>query len=177
MTHKKQLIEKQKILHERAKTLAAENISETQRNNILSVARFHINSEKYGINIEYVYRISKLQSVVFIPCLPSYILGIVNVHGKIIPTIDLIKLFNLPEKPNRSSECILILQLDNTYLGIIIDSIHEVKQISADEIQANLPMLTGIHADYLHGVTADRITILDAEKLLSDDRLIIEEQV
>jgi purine-binding chemotaxis protein CheW len=61
--------------------------------------------------------------------------------------------------------------------GILADAIIGVHAIPVADIQASLPTLTGIREEYLKGVTPDRTVILDAEKLLADERIVVQEQV
>jgi purine-binding chemotaxis protein CheW len=61
--------------------------------------------------------------------------------------------------------------------GILADAIIGVHAIPVADIQASLPTLTGIREEYLKGVTPGRTVILDAEKLLADERIVVQEQV
>ena len=62
-------------------------------------------------------------------------------------------------------------------LGILADEIIGVRFIAPQEIQASLPTLTGVRADYLRGVTSDRTVVLDAVRLLADEKLIVRDEV
>jgi len=72
---------------------------------------------------------------------------------------------------------VIVLESKDMAFGIVADAISGVRRIFRADIQPSLPTLTGIREDYLHGVTAERVVVLDAEKLLSDEKLIVQEQV
>ena len=104
-------------------------------------------------------------------------LGIVNVRGEILSVIDLKKFFDLPETGLTDLNKVIVLESADMVLGIVADAINGVRRILRADIQSSLPTLTGIREDYLLGVTAERVVILDAEKILTDEKLIVQEEV
>jgi purine-binding chemotaxis protein CheW len=62
-------------------------------------------------------------------------------------------------------------------LGILADAIRGVRRIPLGEMQPALPTLTNIRADYLLGITSDRLVVLDPVKILSDKRILVDEEV
>ena len=70
-----------------------------------------------------------------------------------------------------------MLQSGNMLFGILADVIAGVRRIPVSDIQPFLPTLTGVREEYLKGVTPGRTVILDAEKLLTDESIIVQEQV
>ena len=112
-----------------------------------------------------------------VPCTPAFIRGLVNVRGRIFPVIDLKKFFDLPEQGITDLHRILLVQTADMEFGLLADTIAGVRKIPLAAIQPSLPTLTGIRAEYLRGVTADRLVILDAAALLGDRRIIVHEEV
>jgi len=98
-----------------------------------------------------------------------------NFHGHILSVIDLRNFFDLPLKGLTELNQVIVLHNDEIEFGILADELLEITKIPLNEIQYSLPTLTGIRADYLKGITKDRIVILDALKLLSDDKIRILE--
>ncbi|MCR4333111.1 MAG: chemotaxis protein CheW, partial [Sulfuricaulis sp.] len=72
---------------------------------------------------------------------------------------------------------VIIIRSRDMELGILADVILGVRSIPCKEIQSSLPTLTGVREDYLTGVTKERVVILDAAKLLSDRKIIVQEEV
>ena len=107
---------------------------------------------------------------------PPFVLGIVNVRGQVLSVIDIRKLFSLPEKGVGDQDRIIVLNQDGMELGILGNTILGVVQVPMDELQPSLPTLTGLRADYLKGVTRDRMAVLDAARLLGDERIVVREE-
>ncbi len=104
-------------------------------------------------------------------------LGIVNVRGEILSVIDLRKFFNLREQGPTDLNKVIVLQSENMLFGVLADAVVGARRVRVAEIQPSLPTLTGVREAYLKGVTAERTVILDAEKLLADEKIIVQEQV
>ncbi|OIQ92230.1 chemotaxis protein CheW [mine drainage metagenome] len=166
-----------RILRERARALAREAVPAETADASIEVIEFLLAHERYAIASEYVRGVDPLEDLTPLPCTPPFVLGIVNVRGEILSVIDLKKFFDLPEKGLTDLNKVIVLESANMVFGIVADAISGVRRILRADIQLSLPTLTGIREDYLLGVTAERVVILDAEKLLTDGKLIVQEQV
>ena len=167
----------QRILKERAQTLAREAVPAETADASIEVIEFLLAHERYAVASEYVREVYPFEELTPLPCTPAFVLGIVNLRGEILPVIDIKKFFDLPEKGLTDLNKLIVLESGDMAFGIVADVISGVRRIPRAGIQPSLPTLTGIREDYLLGVTAERVVILDAEKLLSDERLIVQEQV
>ncbi|MFA5371548.1 MAG: chemotaxis protein CheW [Sideroxydans sp.] len=167
----------QRILKERARTLAREAVSAEAADASIEVIEFLLAHERYAIASEYVREVYPLEDITPLPCTPAFVLGIVNLRGEILPVIDIKKFFDLPEKGLTNLNKVIVLESADMVFGILADEISGVRRIPRAGIQPSLPTLTGIREDYLLGVTAERVVILDAEKLLNDEKLIVQEKV
>jgi len=72
---------------------------------------------------------------------------------------------------------VIILKNHDREFGILADDIVGMRTIALKDLQLSLPTLTGLRADYLKGVTPDRLVVLEGEKLLTDDRLLVHAEV
>jgi purine-binding chemotaxis protein CheW len=171
--------ETQRILRSRARTLAREpGKSEASDDTVaLEWVEFLLAHERYALASRYVREVRSLENLTPLPCTPPFVLGIVNLHGEILSVIDIKKFFGLPEKGLTDLNKIIVLQSANMLFGVLADAIIGVRSVPAAEIQPSLPTLTGIREKYLKGVTPDRTILLDAEKLLADGTIIVQEQV
>ncbi len=167
----------QRILKARAQTLAREAVPADTADATIEVIEFFLAHERYAIASEYVREVHPLEEFTPLPCTPAFVLGIVNVRGEILSIIDIKKFFDLPEKGLTDLNKLIVLESGGMVFGIVADAISGVRRILRADIQPSLPTLTGIRENYLLGVTAERVVILDAEKLLSDEKLIVQEQV
>lgn len=166
-----------RILKERAQTLAREAVPAEAADAGIEVIEFLLAHERYAVASEYVREVYPLEDITPLPCTPAFVLGIVNLRGEILSVIDIKKFFDLPEKGLTNLNKVIVLESSDMVFGIVADAISGVRRIPRAGIQPSLPTLTGIREDYLLGVTAERVVILDAEKLLTDEKLIVQEQV
>jgi purine-binding chemotaxis protein CheW len=161
-------------LQERARALACVPAEERPQA-CLDVVEFLLAYEQYGIASAYVREVYPLRDYTPLPCTPPFVLGIVNVRGQILSVLDLKKFFDLPDRGLTDRHKVIILQSDHMEFGILADAILGVRAIPYSALQPSLPTLTGVRADYLLGITPEHTAILDAQRLLSDDRLIVRE--
>lgn len=169
--------ETKRVLEERARVLAREPARTETAVEWIEVVEFTLAHERYAVASEYVREVYPLEEFTLLPCTPAFVLGIVNLRGEILSVIDIKKFFDLPEKGLTNLNKVIVLESEDMVFGIVVDAISGVRRILCADIQPSLPTLTGIREDYLRGVTAERVVILDAEKLLADEKLIVQEQV
>ena len=175
--------EKQEIFRVRARILAREPDKDEESVTTLYVVEFLLAHERYAVESAYVRQVYPLKGLTPLPCTPPFVLGITNVRGQILSVIDLKKLFDLPEKGLTKLSKIVIVHKDELELGILADAIVGTRSVPLKEIQPPLPTFTGIRATYLRGVaappprTAERLIVLDIDKILSDERIIVHEEV
>ena len=163
------------ILKTRAQALAAEPTRVAGAGEIIEVVEFDLATERYAFPIADVREVCMLHDLTPVPCTPAFVLGIMNLRGEIRTVIDLKKFFDLPDAGITELNKIILIQHGDLPLGILADSIRGVRRIALADLQPTLPTLTDIRADYLRGVTNDRLVVLDAAKLLSDERLIVQD--
>lgn len=96
---------------------------------------FFIDGKEYGIEIRYLIEIIAFQPITFIPNLPKYVKGVIDLRGKIIPVIDVRIRFGIPEVEYTDNTCILILNFNNLNVGLIVDGVKEVLKIPNDSIE------------------------------------------
>jgi purine-binding chemotaxis protein CheW len=135
------------------------------------VLRFGISGELYAVASEHVAQVLPLSQYTPLPNTPAYVLGIVNVRGRIVSVLDLRVLFELPIGGLSERNFLLILQSPQMEFGILIDRVLGIAQIHRDSLQKAPANLTGVRAAYLLGVTAEQVTVLDGARLLSDPEL------
>jgi purine-binding chemotaxis protein CheW len=169
--------EQKHILRARAQALAREPQREEATREALEVVEFLLAYETYGVESSYVCGVYPLKAFTPLPCIPPFILGIINIRGQILSVIDLKKFFDLPAKGLTDLNKVIVVHDEHMAFGILADTILGVRSIALDGIQPSLPTLTGIRAAYLKGVTRERMVILDAGKLLADNKMIVFEEV
>lgn len=133
---------------------------------------FQCGKESFGIEIKYVEEIIQYQSITPVPEVESYIKGLINLRGKIVPVIDVRMRFGQEAMEYNDRTCIIVINVKNIVVGLIIESIAKVVTIDADNI---LPPPTLSHGPeqnkYVYGIgkIADEVKLLlDPEKLISE---------
>lgn len=97
---------------------------------------FNISDCEYGVEIRFVTEIIEVQDITPIPNTRPYVKGITNLRGTIIPVIDMRLRFGFDEIKYTSRTCIIVLSMDGSDLGIIVDEVQEVLEIEDSNIQA-----------------------------------------
>ena len=164
------------ILRARAQALARP-LAHAPAAATLQVLEFRLAQERYAIETAHVREVFPLQDLTPLPCTPPFVLGIVNVRGRILPVLDIKKFFDLPEQGLTDLHRIVLVEGQGLELGVLADAVTGVHSLPADSVQDSLPTLTGIRSDYLKGVTAEGLVVLDVVRLLADPRIIVHEEV
>ena len=165
------------ILRTRAQALARPRERAGVAESSLELLEFRLARESYALETRHVREVYPLKNLTPLPCTPPFVLGIVNVRGRITPVIDIKKFFDLPDKGLTDLHRVILVGNDDLELGLLADVIVGVRTLPLDALQASLPTLTGIRADYLKGVTAERLVVLDLDRILADPKIIVDEEV
>jgi purine-binding chemotaxis protein CheW len=137
---------------------------------------FMSGNEYFGIKIEYVNEIIVLQEITEVPESEKYIKGLINLRGKIIPVIDVRLRFHQEPFEYNDRTCIIVIMVQSTVVGLIVEKIAEVVEITEDNL---LPAPVLNHEDQSHeryvyaiGKVGDSVKLLlDPEKLINEEEL------
>jgi len=169
--------ERKQILRARARVLARESAKPDTAGESIEIVEFLLTNETYGIESSFVREVYPMKDLTPLPCTPSFVFGIINVRGRVVSVIDIKKFFDLPEKGLTDLNKVIVVHNDAMEVGMLADAMVGVRSIPFKEIQPSLPTLTGIRAEYLKGVTKERLIILDMEKFLSDRSIVVHEEI
>ncbi|MDF2891687.1 MAG: CheW protein [Clostridia bacterium] len=131
---------------------------------------FKLENEEYGIDILRVKEIKEMLRITRVPKAPSFVRGVVNLRGEVIPVIDLRKKFNLQQRNDTGSTRIIIVTVDEITVGLIIDTSSEVLEIEKEFIEEPPTAIASIDHSYIYGigkVGARLIILLDVSKIIS----------
>jgi purine-binding chemotaxis protein CheW len=112
---------------------------------------FFLAGEEYGLEILKVHEIIGMLPITRIPRAPEYIRGVINLRGKVIPIMDLRTRFSMPATDTDES-CIIVTQIQGVQIGIVVDQVSEVSNISADEVEDTPSFGADVHTEYLLGL-------------------------
>ena len=141
---------------------------------------FVLSDEEYGIEILKVREIIGLMDITSVPQTPNYMKGVINLRGKVIPVIDLRLKFSMPEQEHTQETCTIVVEVGNTLIGIIVDSVSEVSDIGSKEIEETPQLGQDIDTNFIMGMGKLKeklIILLDIDKVLSADELENAEEI
>ncbi|MDR1126595.1 MAG: chemotaxis protein CheW [Treponema sp.] len=137
------------------------------------IITFSLGGKDYGVDIMNVKEIAKADKFTYVPNAASFIRGVYNLRGDIIPVIDLRLFFHLPqEKKVDGLENMLILRIDERVYGTVVDKIDKVVGINSSTVQPPHPIFGDINIKYISGVVekeGDLYVILDVVRIFSQN--------
>ena len=153
--------------------MAAENFSES--NNFFNeggeVLLFSIDNKIYGIEIQYVTEIIGVQQITVVPRVPTYIKGVINIRGKVIPVMSVRNRFGIEERAFDERTCIIVVNINGVAVGIIVDRVKEVFNARPKQI-SNTPDFKNVNKNrFIRYI----INANDEVKLLLDIKTLITE--
>ncbi len=131
---------------------------------------FRLGKTEFAVPIEQVWRIVSLTDITRVPRVPSFIEGIINLRGEIIPVIDLRKRLGLEVGERTDESRIVVVQTEGHRVGMIVDTITEIVRLPEDTIEPPPDMIADISGVFLTGMTTynDRLFIvLDLSRVLT----------
>lgn len=118
---------------------------------------FKLAQEMFAINILSIREIMEYGEITTVPMMPSFVRGVINLRGSVVPVIDLVSRFGRGQGSIGRRTCIVILELDGEdhaarEVGVIVDEVSEVREIPDSEIEPPPTFGTHIHADFISGM-------------------------
>lgn len=149
-------------------------VSDNLARNVAQFVAFRIADQTYAFRIEQIQEIVILSHVTRTPQVPSYVEGVANLRGSIIPVVNLRKLFGLEPKPNDAETRTIVVNVGPKTIGCTVDTVTQVVRISQDAIHPAPETVTGHGANYISGfarVAEQLIVLLEVEELLDPQKL------
>jgi len=137
---------------------------------------FVLNNEEYGLEILKVREIIGLMDITPVPQTPSFMKGIINLRGKVIPVIDQRLKFGIPETEYTKETCIIVVNIENRLMGIIVDTVSEVLDIMAKDIEPPPSLGSSVKTDFMLGmgkIKGKVKILLNIDKVLSLEELAV----
>ncbi len=147
-------------------TMTSLENEDTQRDKYLT---FHLAGEDYGIEIRYVIEIIGIQNITEVPDMPAFIRGVINLRGKVIPVMDVRNRFNLEDRDYDDRTCIIVVNVESTEVGLVVDEVSEVADIPEANVEPPPKTNKNSEGSYIQGmgkINNDVKILLDVHKLL-----------
>ena len=140
---------------------------------------FALGNEEYSVPVLKVREIIKIMDITAVPQVPEYVKGVVNLRGKVIPVVDLRLKFGFPAADYTERTCIIVVEVALTtgsrMMGIIVDHVSEVLNVTAEEIEQTPQFGDEIQTDYMKGIAKVQGQVkilLDLDRVLGVDGTI-----
>lgn len=134
--------------------------------------------EAYGVPISQVYEIIRAGSITLVPNSPSYVEGVINIRGKVLPVLNLRKKLHLPDMEITKASRIIVTEVDTKVVGLLVDSVSHVSKIPSDRVESAPEEVLEVNTDYITGVgklDEQLIILLDIERLLKREKFELKE--
>lgn len=138
---------------------------------------FVLGREEYGIEILKIQEIIGIMEVTAVPKAPTFIRGIINLRGSVIPIVDLRSKFQMPPKEDSEKTCVIVVNVESPHcerkvtMGIIVDEVSEVLAISGSQIDPPPDFGAAVDTKFIQGIgkLEKKVAILlDIDKVLKD---------
>jgi purine-binding chemotaxis protein CheW len=150
-----------------------ENHQHEMEGELNQLISFLIGDEVYGLDILRVKEVIRIREITRLPKAPSFVKGIINLRGDVIPIIDLRDKFGLELQEYAITTRVIVVDVDEKLVGMVVDAASQVVRMPADQIDPPPPIVGGLSAEYIKGVGKldDRLVIL-----LNIDRILTQEE-
>ncbi len=161
----------QRILDERARTLARPqtHADETPGEELVV---FQLGEATYGLPARTVHEVYPLNRFTPLPSTPPFIVGLVNVRGRLLTALDLRPLLHLEAAAPQSGALLLIVGSKNIEIALLADAVLDVRRMVGDPAPT-LSSMAGNGTPWLHGVDQHFTLLIEPEQLLADPRLLV----
>ncbi len=167
----------QRILEARAQALARP-LAVDAPGDMLELVVLAVGPDRYGVAADQVQEIQVLTGLTRVPGLPAFWAGVVNLHGRLYPVLNLRRYLDLPgAAPEQGSKLALVLAAGLS-VALWVDDVPEVRQVPVAAIGPTLvDAAANAKVPVVRGVTPDLLAVLNLETLLADTRLVVQDEI
>jgi purine-binding chemotaxis protein CheW len=153
-------------------------MSAAAMNEIKQYLTFKLENEVFALDVATVREVLDFTTVTRIPRTPDFMRGVINLRGSVVPVVDLRLAFGMSATQKTVNTCIIVVEIrfegETAIMGALADSVEEVIDLEADQIQPTPRIGASIKTDFIRGMgkrDADFIMILDIDRVFSADQL------
>ncbi len=149
---------------------------------VMQLVTFLLGDDEYGFHIDRVQEIIQFDSVhiTAIPNAPAMIEGVINLRGRLVPTVDLRKRFDRPSDDNGRATRIVVVNVASRTIGLVVDAVLEVAKVGTLDIEPLPELATGIDSEFVEGVCRTPrglVVLLDLERMFSEQETAAIEEL
>lgn len=135
---------------------------------------FLLRQEEYAIDILKVQEIKGLPRITPVPNTPTYLRGVMNLRGAVVPVADLRVRFSIPDAEDGRSSVVILANVHGRTVGLVVDAVSDVLSFRAADLEPTPNLGRGVEANFITGLAkvGDRLVLLlDIERLLGDETI------
>jgi purine-binding chemotaxis protein CheW len=165
------------ILEQRARILASTPEKEVEKDEILHLLTFSLGQDRFGVEASFVREAQPLARFMWspVPCTPDFILGAVNIRGRIYSIMHISSFMGIKSEPPTPDAHILIIMDED--ICLLTDNRPVAEKVVVKSIQESSGASDIGTNEYIIGVTPDMLAILDLGRLLSDPGIIVHNEL
>jgi purine-binding chemotaxis protein CheW len=163
------------VMEERARALARVPPRAPNAAEVIEVVTFSLANERYAVATCHVREVLRCGDVTPVPGAPDFLAGLLNLRGEVLAVFDLRTFFGIAAGGAAGLSRVLVLGGERAEFGVLADAVHEVLPLRTGEVHEPPGSLAGPGREYLRGVTAGALLVLDGAVLLRDGRLFIDQ--
>ncbi|MBI4637215.1 MAG: purine-binding chemotaxis protein CheW [Candidatus Rokubacteria bacterium] len=166
-----------RILRERAQALAKpleEAVAPTATMELLVIS---LAGERYGIETARIVEVVPLRDLTPVPCTPPFVLGVVNHRGRILPVLDLRRLFELAGQGATEGCRVVAVDAGGLTFGLFAEAVAGTLRVASHDIAPPPVTLARDRQALIEGVTRGMVAVLDLEALARDPRIVVNDEV
>ncbi|GAW66487.1 chemotaxis protein [Geoanaerobacter pelophilus] len=167
----------QAILLERARLLSQRREADRDAGETLDLLVFVLSGESYAVETSFVQETLPLGDFTPLFCTPPFVLGVINLRGRIVSIVDLRRFFDLPAIGLSDLNRVIVVSNGSMEFGILADGIVGMRQLAKGSLKPTPETFTGIREEFVAGISPERLALLDLGKIMSDPRLLVHEEV
>jgi len=171
-----------RILEERARLLARPP-DERARADVLDLVAFSVGTERYAVEADFVQEVQPLDRATWsrVPCAPEFIVGAVNIRGRIYSLMDVGHFLSLPPRPlSEAAHVLLVAGKDSAgeqmELSILADDVPEALDVPRGTLRPAAETVASGGPKFVRGVTEDMLIVLDLRRLLEEPGIVVHEE-
>ncbi len=166
------------ILERRARELARPAVEdEAGLGERVEVLTFYLAGETYAVPVEHVREVRPLERLTPVPCTPNFVVGVVNLRGSILSLLDFRRLLDVPQEGIADLMSVIVVEAAGLEVGIAVNRVGEVVWLPLAELEEPPATVGGIEAEYITGVSAGGLILLNLETILGDERVVVNEEL
>ena len=149
----------------------------------MEVIEFEISNndikEKYAFDIKYINEVFKLKKITYLPCTPSFGIGIINFRGKILSVIDIRNFigFTTDTKDFNEVRQVIVVKINDFEFGISVDNILGYYSITEEEVQKTVLTITNERKEFFIGIAKNNTVVLDIKNIILSEKIIVNDSL